>query len=117
MLSGAMLGILEEAGTAVLTLSEGLEEEEFFATRLTQQEVSRQIRTIAQTAVAMPEEVKLQLAEIDWAAWSALETQFSSTGGLDRDALWFGVRSLVPAMLMWMRVYRHNQPELFTFTA
>ena len=37
-------------------------------------------------------------------------------GGLARDeALWFGVRSLVPATLSWLRVYRHSHPELFTY--
>jgi hypothetical protein len=30
------------------------------------------------------------------------------------DALMFGVRSLVPATLTWLKVYEQAQPELFT---
>lgn len=116
MLSSALLGILEQAGMAVLTLSEGLEEEEFFATRLTQQEVLRQLRIMAETTANIPMEVKAQLAEIDWAGWSVLGLQLNIAGGFDHEALWFGVRSLVPAMLMWLRVYHQNQPEVFSFT-
>ena len=33
------------------------------------------------------------------------------------EALWFAVRSLVPATLMWLRVYRESNPELFGFGA
>jgi uncharacterized protein with HEPN domain len=114
--AAAQLGILEEAATAVLTLSEGLDEQEFFATRLTQQEVLRQLRIMAATADNLTQELKVTLAEIDWAGWSALGMQLNIAGGPDHDAIWFGVRSLVPAMLMWLRVYRQNQPEVFAFT-
>lgn len=115
MLNGPLLDILEQTGTGVLILTEGLEEAEFFATRLTRQEVLERMQTMATTATHVPSEVKVQLAEIDWAGWSALAAQFSAPGDSERDALWFGVRSLVPATLMWLRVYRSNQPELFSY--
>jgi uncharacterized protein with HEPN domain len=114
MLAGAMLGILEEAAITILTLTEGLEPEEFFAGRLTQQEVLRQTRIMAETAVNLPQELKQQMAEIDWAGWSVLCMQLRVSGGSERDALWFGVRSQVPATLMWLRVYRKNTPQLFS---
>lgn len=114
--SAAQLGILEEAGIAVLTLSEGLDEQAFFATRLTQQEVLRQLRIMTATSGNMTKVLKMELAEIDWAGWSVLGLQLKIAGGFDREAVWFGVRSLVPAMLMWLRVYRQNQPEVFAFT-
>lgn len=114
--SAALLGILEEAGTAILTLSEGLDEKEFFATRLTQQEVLRQLRIMTETSDNLTKELKTELAEIDWAGWSMLGQQLKLADSFDREALWFGVRSLVPSMLMWLRVYRQNQPEVFAFT-
>lgn len=116
MLNAAFLNILEEAGTAVLTLSEGLDEKEFFATRLTQQEVLCQLRIMTETSDNMTKALKMELAEIDWAGWSVLGLQLKIAGGFDREAVWFGVRSLVPAMLMWLRVYRQDQPEVFAFT-
>lgn len=114
LLSGALLGILEDAGVAVLTLTEGLEPEEFFSSRITQQEVLRQMRIMADTAANVPDDLKLKMVEIDWAAWSILGVELKVTGSAERDALWFGVRSLVPATLMWMRVYKKDAPELFS---
>jgi hypothetical protein len=29
------------------------------------------------------------------------------------EALWFACEAMVPATLLWLRVYRQNQPELF----
>jgi len=116
VLSGAMLGILEETGLALLTLTEGVEAEEFFASRLTQHEVLRQMRTMVETANNVPDELKHKMLEIDWAGWSVLGMQLKVAGGFERDALWFAVRSLVPATLMWLRVFRKDAPELFSLT-
>jgi uncharacterized protein with HEPN domain len=114
ILAGALLGILDEAGLAVLTLTEGLEPEEFFASRLTQQEVLRQMRVMVETAANVPNDLKRQMLEVDWAGWSVLGAQLTIKSGFEQNALWFGVRSLVPATLMWLRVYRKNTPELFS---
>jgi uncharacterized protein with HEPN domain len=116
LLSGALLGILENAGEAILTLTEGIEPEEFFDSRLTQQEVLRQLRIMTETSARAAEELKHQLPEIDWSGWHVLHSQVQGQGGFERDALWFAVRSLVPATLMWLRVYRKNSPELFDMT-
>lgn len=114
ILSSAMLGILEEAGQAVLILAEGLEPDEFFDSRITQHEVLRQMTVMAGIAVKVPEDLKQKMIEIDWAGWSVLSVQLTMADGSGRDALWFGVRSLVPATLMWLRVFRKNIPELFS---
>jgi uncharacterized protein with HEPN domain len=117
LLSGALLGIIEESGEGILTLTEGIEPEEFFSSRITQQEVLRLLRVMTETANNIPYELKLKIAEIDWAGWSVLNTQLTVAGGFERDALWFSVRSLIPATLMWLRVYRQSAPELFSLTA
>lgn len=114
ILSSAMLGILEEAGQAVLILTEGLEPEEFFDSRITQQEALRQMTVMAGIAVKVPDDIKQKMIEVDWAGWSLLSVQLAMANGSERDALWFGVRSLVPATLMWLRVFRKSAPELFS---
>ncbi len=113
VLSGALLNILDDAGVAVLTLTEGLGPEEFFSSRLTQREVLRQMQVMADTSANVPEEQKQQLIEIDWAGWSLLATQLKLAGSDGREALWFGVNSLVPATLMWLRFYHKTSPDLF----
>lgn len=117
MLSGALLSIVEDACTTVLTLTEGLEEEEFLRSRLTRQEVTRQLRTLSDTLANVPPEVRARLPELDWDGWRACAQQFAGpAGGTQDEALWFAVRSLAPATVMWLRVHRKSQPELFSFT-
>lgn len=113
LVSGALLNILLEAGEAVMTLTETVEDEEFFASRLTQREVVRQMRILSTTIGNVAPELRRQMAEIDWSGWEALSRQLGSGDDLAREALWFGVRSLVPATLLWLRVYRQQSPELF----
>jgi uncharacterized protein with HEPN domain len=114
LLSGSLLAIIEEAGESVLTLTEGLEPDEFFNSKITQHEVLRQIRILTESAANIPFEIKHDIAEVDWAGWSMLSMQLKTAGGFERDAVWFAVRSLIPATLMWLRVYRKNTPEHFS---
>lgn len=116
MLEPALLSILEEAGIAVLTLTEGVEKEEFLASRLTRTETQRQALIMGNTAANLPPQLKALLAEVDWAGWRSVTRQIASGDAGHRDALWFAVRSLVPATLMWLRVYRQHQPEVFAYT-
>ncbi len=117
MLNASLLSILEEASIAALTLTEGAEEAEFLNSRLTRAEVSRQIRVMTDIAGRLPARTRALMAEVDWAGWAATARQLDGFGAEADDALWFAVRSLIPATIMWLRVYRKNQPELFDYTA
>lgn len=105
------MAIVEEAGTSVLILTEGLEREEFIGSRLTRDETLRQLRQLAASLDQVPQTIQVLLPEFEWAGWASAAKDF---GNPDGEALWFAVRSLVPATLMWLRVYRQNQPTLFT---
>lgn len=109
MWNAALLAAIEDAAAAVLTLTEGVEEAEFLRSRITRAETARQIDTIATALDGLSEDARRAVPEIDWAAWRTLRTAAAD------DTLWFAVRSLVPATLMWLRVYRRSQPELFQF--
>ncbi len=116
IVSGALLKIIEESCESILTLTEEVEPEEFFNSRITQQEVMHQIRTIADSASNLSFDIKNKMAEIDWAGWHFLQNQLAVTGGFERDALWFSIKSLVPATIMWLRVFRKSTPEFFAMT-
>lgn len=105
---------IEEAGTAVLTLTEGLEKEEFLASRLTRAETRRQLQLMSQSVLSLSPEIQGLLVEIDWEGWRALDQRLSSTEKAEDTLLWLAVRALAPDTLMWLRVYRKNQPEWFT---
>ena len=116
LLSAALLGIIEDAGVVILTLTEAVGPEEFFSSRITQHEVMRHMRVLAETAANVPDELKRKLIDIDWAGWDVLCANLTLEGGFERDVVWFGVRSLVPATLMWLRFYRKDAPEWFSPT-
>ncbi len=115
LFNSALLAIVEEAGLAVLTLTEHLERGEFMRSRLTRSEVARQLRDLAAAASGMPPEARTLLPELDWSGWETVGRALEQTGEMQEDALWFAITSLVPATLMWLRVYRKNQPEMFEF--
>lgn len=112
-LAAPMLSLIQTAGEAVLTLTETLEEAEFRHSRLTRPEVRRQLCTLADTLAALGEPAQGRMPEIDWAGWRAARQGFDASGAAQHDALWFAVRSLVPATLSWFRVYRQSHPQLF----
>lgn len=113
MLNASLLSIIEEAGIAVLTLTEGLEKDEFLASRLTRAETQRQVKILSETTANIPPQAQAVLAEVDWEGWQTVARQLGGNTQAQQEALWFAVRSLVPATLMWLRVYRKNQPEIF----
>jgi len=116
LFSAASLAILEEACGDVLILGEGLAREEFERSRLTRAALCRQLRTIADCLHGLPADARTRLPELGWDGWDV--TARALDGAPDRDdTLWFAVSSLAPATLMWLRVYREEQPALFAFNA
>ena len=114
-LSAPMLGLIQEAGEAVLTLTEGLAQGELLGSRLTRQEVMRHLTSLASAMKRMPDDVVQAMPEIYWGGWLGVEASLRMEGPAREDALWFGVCSLVPATLSWLRVYRQSTPALFTY--
>jgi hypothetical protein len=114
MVGAALLKALEDAGIAVLTLTEGLEDDELLGSRLTRVEVTRQLCLLFKAAAALPRELQQGMPEIDWAGLAAAATPLQGPAGPERDdALLFATRSLAPAALMWLRVYRQQHPDWF----
>lgn len=118
MIDTAMLHLITDAGEGVMVLIDGLQPSELQRSRLTRGEVQNQLRLMAGTLGALSPEAQAALPEIDWAGWRAVGVALAMPPGqaLD-DALWFGASALVPATLLWLRVYRESQPALFTYTA
>lgn len=113
MLNASLLSIIEEAGVAVLTLTEGLEKDAFLASRLTRAETRRQVKILSESIANLSPQTLATLAEVDWAGWQTVARQFGANQGEEQEALWFAVRALVPATLMWLRVYRKERPDIF----
>jgi uncharacterized protein with HEPN domain len=115
MITAPMLNLIQESGEAILVLTDGVEESEFLRSRLTREEARRQLVTLADTLEHLPGEARQALPEIDWDGWRSTRTLMDTPGTQRDEALWFAVRSLVPATLSWLRLYRHSHPTLFTY--
>lgn len=78
MLNASLLSIIEEAGVAVLTLTEGLEKDEFLASRLTRAETRRQVKTLSESIANLSPQALSMLAEVDWAGWHTVARQLGA---------------------------------------
>jgi uncharacterized protein with HEPN domain len=117
MIHAAMLKLIQDCGEGVLVLVEGLAQDEFLRSRLTRPEVQRQLGLMAGTLASLSPAAQAALPEIDWAGWRAFTVVRGLPAEARDDALWFAVSALVPATLLWLRMYQQSQPELFAFTA
>ncbi|MBI1284302.1 MAG: hypothetical protein GC183_08195 [Thiobacillus sp.] len=113
MLTGAMLALLQQTGMDIIVLTEELDEQEFFASRLTRQETLRLLGVMAYTARGLPAGVREQLAEIDWPAWAALPEALIRPGDHPLK-IWVAARELAPRTVQQLIDYRRVHPELFS---
>lgn len=112
--TGALLGLIEQSAQGALLLCEGLSRDELLGSRLTRAEVLRQLLTLADSAARLDLAVQAAMPELDWAGWAALAPRLRAPSGPDlEEALWFAIESLVPATLLWLRLYRQQQPRWF----
>lgn len=113
MLIGTLLGLLEQLGMDVLTLTSNLSEDEFFASRLTQRQTLQLLDNMVKTADSLPQEVKLRMPEIDWLAWASLGDILPQA---ERHPLqlWVAVQALTPMTVQRLRNYRKRLPQLFS---
>lgn len=116
--TSALLGIVEQAGLAVAILTENLSEDELLRSRLTRAEVQRQLVTLADCLVQLAPTLQTALPDMDWEGWHNLHgVLHGPPGRAQDDGLWFASSALVPATVLWLRVYRKEKPELFRMTA
>lgn len=116
MFNGATLSIIEESAESVLILAEDVEDEALLASRLTRQEIQRLLATVARGLADMGPDARQTLPELDWEGWIATGREILTAGPQQDQALLYAVQSLVPATIMWLRVYKQNQPDLFRHT-
>lgn len=114
MYAAALFKTMEESGVAVLTLVEGLQDGELLASRLTRQEVTRQMRLMLEAAAALPSEMRRAMPEVDWTGMATVGKALAGPAGPELDeAMVFGSRALTPAFMMWLRVYQQQHPDWF----
>lgn len=116
--AASLLQAAEQAGEGVLTLTEGLQADELKRSRLTRRAVIQQLLAMAQALSAMPALTRQAMPEIDWDGWRMLPGPLRHDDARQADdALLTSVQAMVPATLMWFRVYRPQHPQWFSLSA
>lgn len=114
MYAAALFQTINECGEAILTLMDGVEDGELLASRLTRHEVDRQLKLLHYAVQALPTDLCQAMPEVDWSGMKGVAQTLSLPSSTQRDqALLFATRSQVPALMMWLRVYREQHPDWF----
>lgn len=100
--------MVRASGKAIgLLLTEMQSEQELFASPATLHAVEEHLRLMAATLAHLPEPLQMRLTELDWHGWSRLQLALQDASTPRREAVWYGIRALVPATLeMLARVQR-----------
>ncbi|MBL8330751.1 MAG: hypothetical protein JNJ71_18080 [Rubrivivax sp.] len=116
MKTAALLGLIESTGENVLVLTESLSDADFKRSRLTRASVKLQLVHLARSVTALPPELRRVMTEIDWDGWIRVGRSAAQDSVEGDDSAWFAVRSLVPATLSWLRIYRQQEPQWFAYS-
>jgi len=113
MLTGAMLGLMEQLGLDIMTLTEEIGESEFYASRLTRAQTLQLLGSLAQTAANLPAGARERMPQIDWAAWAAL-AQVLPRPAQHPLQIWVAIKELTPMTVQHLHDYKRSQPQLFS---
>jgi len=113
MLTGALLGLMEQIGLDIMILTDEISESEFFASRLTRAQTFQLLGSLAQTAANLPSEARERMPQIDWAAWAGLAKVLHNPAKHPLQ-IWVAIKELTPMTVQMLHDYKRVQPQLFS---
>jgi len=113
MMTGAMLGLMQQLGMDIVVLTEEINDTEFLASRLTRTETLRLLKSMSKTANSLPVETRERLHEIDWPAWATL-AKLLATPAKHPLQIWVAIKELTPMTVQQLNGYKKVHPELFS---
>ena len=115
-LTAVMLRMIEQTRIDILVLTEELDDQEFFASRLTRLQTFQLLGALAQTARNLPLDVRKRLSAINWEAWDALPLALANpTQHAFR--IWVAAKELTPMTVQNLFDYKRIEPDLFNMMA
>lgn len=114
MLHRMQCDIVRIAGETIQALLAELQsEDELFASEATLHGVEAQLLVMSQTLAHLAPELHQRLHCVDWQGWGQLHHLLESGEQPRREAVWYGVRALVPATLELIAELRKKEPVWF----
>jgi len=115
-LTAVMLRMIEQTGIDILVLTEELDDQEFFASRLTRLQTFQLLGALAQTARNLPLDVRKRLSAINWEAWDSLPIALAQpTQHAFR--IWVAAKELTPMTVQSLFDYKRIEPDLFNLAS
>lgn len=114
MLHRMQCDIVRMAGATIGSLLAELQtEEQLFESAATLHAVEAQLLVMSQTLAHLAPELRARLHRIDWQGWGQLHHLLETGGQPRREAVWYAVRSLVPATLELVADLQKREPWWF----
>jgi uncharacterized protein with HEPN domain len=117
LFTAGSLQLVAHTGEDILVLIDYVEQPEFQRSRLTRRQVTAQLLVMAEALNGLPAAAHAAMPEVDWPAWRHLGQALREPLPPADETAWFAARSLVPATLSWLRLYRQAEPRWFAFSA
>ncbi len=112
----SLLANFFEAGGSIQVLLGDMDRAQYEASRLARPEIERHLKTMADSAQALPDEVRAQMPKVDWPAWAALATLVPPCDEAARAQVWTVLSRWLPPAGLELRRYRARLPGLWAFS-
>ena len=104
-----------EAGWSVQVLVGDSDRQQFEASRLARPKVVKHLKTMSDTARALPDDIKARMPKVDWQSWVDLGDYLPPRNERARALVWTAIEAWLPPAGAALRRYRHQMPELWQF--
>lgn len=115
MVVASLLANFFDAGGAIQVLLGDMDRRQYEASRLARPEIERHLRTMADSAAALPEDVRAQMPRVLWADWAGLAALLPPRDEATRMRLWQVLSEWLPPAGAALRRYRARLPALWAF--
>lgn len=112
----SLLANFFDAGWSIQVLLGDMDRAQYEASRLARPEIERHLRTMADSARALPEAVRAQMPKVDWSAWAALTDELPPHSEAARARVWTVLSTWLPPAGAELRRYRARLPALWAFS-
>lgn len=111
----SLLANFFEAGGSVQVLLSDMDRAQYEASRLARPAIEHHLRTMVDSAAALPPKVRDQMPQVDWQSWEDLGAHLPPNGPADRDRVWAALAHWLAPAGRELRRYRQQLPQLWRY--
>lgn len=113
--TASLLANFFEAGWSIQVLLSDMDRVQYEASRLARPHIERHLKTMSDSARALPEDVRHLMPRVDWQSWEELGEHLPVRNDADQTLVWVAIRDWLPPAGAELRRYRRQLPDLWRF--